>query len=102
MGRGEPSGYGVGLWTGGPGCDSRCRQRPCDVRARKIHGSESPSVGSSLPWVLSLEKISFPFKDIQKLWKWMVLPSNVVRQKSDSCYCNNRPPTSGVTYTLRL
>ena len=27
-------------------------------------------VDISLPWVLSLEKNSFPFRDISKLWKW--------------------------------
>ena len=43
LGRGETSGYGVGLQTGGPGFHSRCRK--CGVLALKIRGSESAVVG---------------------------------------------------------
>ena len=50
-GRGESSGFGVGLRTGGPRFVSRYCQRPtcafgaCGVRAHKFRGSESSVVG---------------------------------------------------------
>ena len=62
------------------------------------------SVASSLPWVLLLEKFPSFSKTYQNCGsgQWMVLPSVVVRQKSDSCFCKNRPSTSGITYPLCL
>ena len=57
-------------------------------------------IASSLPCVFSGKTIPSLSETYQNCGsgRWMVLPSVVVRQKSESCYCNNNPPISGVTY----
>ena len=68
----------------------------CGVRARKIT--------CSLPWVLSLEKISLPFRDIYKLRRWTMDGAAICRREAEIglLLLINRPANSGVTYLLCL
>ena len=62
------------------------------------------SVASSLPWVLSLEKNSLPFRDISKLRRWTKDDVAIYRReaKIKLLLLKNRPRNSGVTYPLCL
>ena len=91
---GESNGYAVGLRTGGPEFNSKCHQRfyrvyAVYVQVKSVVPKVPLSVISNLPWMLPLEKFFPPLSETYQTWRWrwMVLPSIVKRQKSDSCHC---------------
>ena len=60
------------------------------------------SVTSSLPWVLPLEKISLPFRDISKSMRWTRDGAAIYHREAEIGFLllKKRPPNSGVTYGL--
>ena len=72
------------------------------VRARKICGSESPVVPvSSLPWVLSLEKISLPCQKHVKIAEVEMDGAAIYRQEAEIPKFQNPLLRSNVTFCFK-
>ena len=107
-GRGELSGYSVGLLPGGPWFDSRCHQRPTDcmrcTRSKNAWFRKSRGQLLTVYHGCSLRKKFPSLSETSKLSRWTMNGAVIYRKEAEIglLLLKNRPPNSGVTYILCL